>query len=155
MTFGVFVFVMKVEFQVLQITELNKLLDVIVEYVLKQYNSINKIAILAPANISKDLDDRLWQQGNDSFIAHYCAINSRDYSKYKNIPILITDNLFITSGFDVLINIMDVAVDPQKVKLKELKEFVYQDDNALQASRKKYIYYNKLGLDIKTIKDVD
>ncbi|MDE5018602.1 DNA polymerase III subunit chi, partial [Francisella tularensis subsp. holarctica] len=57
------------------------------------------------------------------------------------IPILITDNIFITSGYYFLINIMDVAVDTQRVKVKELKVFVYQQDSALQASLKKYVYY--------------
>lgn len=48
---------------------------------------------------------------------------------------------------------MDVAVDPQRVKVKELKEFVYQQDSALQASRKKYVYYKKSNLEIITVQD--
>ncbi|MDE4942890.1 DNA polymerase III subunit chi, partial [Francisella tularensis] len=78
------------------------------------------------AGIANQLDDKLWQDGQDSIIPHHCSINAREYNQYNNIPILITDNLFITSVYDVLINIMDVALDPQRVKVKELKEFVYQ-----------------------------
>lgn len=144
---------MKVEFRVLQTQDINQMLDILVAAVVKEYSLQKPIAILAPTVIAKQLDDKLWQDGQDSFIPHHCAINAREYNQYKNIPILITDNLFITTGYDVLINIMEVAVDPQRVKVKELKEFVYQEDRALQASRKKYVYYKKSNLEITTIQD--
>lgn len=143
---------MKVEFQVLQTSKQEVLIDTIINYVLENHKD-NTFAILAPAGIAKELDEMLWQPGKESFIPHHCAISARDYNQFKNIPILITDNLFITSGFDILINIMDVAVDPQRIKVKELKEFVYQQEQALLASRKKYIYYKKFNLEINTIKE--
>ncbi|WP_432773332.1 DNA polymerase III subunit chi [Francisella salimarina] len=144
---------MKVEFRVLQTPDINQMLEVLITTVIKEYNERKTIAILAPTGIAKQLDDDLWQDGQDSFIPHHCAITAREYNQYKNVPILITDNLFITSGYDVLINIMEVAVDPQRVKIKELKEFVYQEDRALQASRKKYVYYKNSNLEITTTKD--
>ncbi|AEI35129.1 MULTISPECIES: DNA polymerase III subunit chi [Francisella] len=144
---------MKVEFRVLQTPDINQMLEVLIDTVIKEYDECKTIAILAPTGIAKQLDDDLWQDGQDSFIPHHCAIAAREYNQYKNIPILITDNLFITSGYDVLINIMEVAVDPQRVKIKELKEFVYQEDRALQASRKKYVYYKNSNLEITTTKD--
>ena len=144
---------MEVEFRVLQTPDINQMLEVLIATVIKEYNERKTIAILAPTGIAKQLDDDLWQDGQDSFIPHHCAIAAREYNQYKNIPILITDNLFITSGYDVLINIMEVAVDPQRVKIKELKEFVYQEDRALQASRKKYVYYKNSNLEITTTKD--
>ncbi|QIW09339.1 DNA polymerase III subunit chi [Francisella sp. LA112445] len=143
---------MQVEFHVLQTSEQKELLDSIVNYVLDNYKN-KTFAILAPTGIAKELDEKLWQPGGESFIPHHCAISAREYNQYKNIPILITDNLFITSGFDVLINIMDVAVDPQRIKIKELKEFVYQQEQALLASRKKYMYYKSSNLEINTIKE--
>ncbi|EDN37050.1 DNA-directed DNA polymerase [Francisella tularensis subsp. novicida GA99-3548] len=142
---------MKIEFKVLQTQDINQMLEALITEVVKEYALQKTIAILAPAGIAKQLDDKLWQDGQDSFIPHHCAINAREYNQYNNIPILITDNLFIASGYDVLINIMDVAVDPQRVKVKELKEFVYQQDSALQASRKKYVYYKKSNLEIITV----
>lgn len=144
---------MKVEFRVLQTPDINQMLEVLIATVIKEYNERKTIAILAPTGIAKQLDDDLWQDGQDSFIPHHCAIAAREYNQYKNTPILITDNLFITSGYDVLINIMEVAVDPQRVKIKELKEFVYQEDRALQASRKKYVYYKNSNLEITTTKE--
>ncbi len=144
---------MKVEFRVLQTPDINQMLEMLITTVIKEYNERKTIAILAPTGIAKQLDDDLWQDGQDSFIPHHCAIAAREYNQYKDIPILITDNLFITSGYDVLINIMEVAVDPQRVKIKELKEFVYQEDRALQASRKKYVYYKNSNLEITTTKD--
>ena len=143
---------MKVEFQVLQTSEQKVLLNSIVDYILKNYKN-STFAILAPTEIAKELDEKLWQPDEESFIPHHCAISAREYNQYKNIPILITDNLFITSGFDVLINIMDVAVDPQRIKVKELKEFVYQQEQALLSSRKKYMYYKSFNLEINTIKE--
>ncbi|KYW86391.1 DNA polymerase III subunit chi [Francisella hispaniensis] len=145
---------MKVEFKVLQTQDINQMLEVLITTVIKEYSERKTIAILAPTGIAKQLDDDLWQDGQDSFIPHHCAINAREYNQYKNIPILITDNLFITSGYDVLINIMEVAVDPQRVKVKELKEFVYQQDSALQASRKKYVFYKNSNLEITTTKNI-
>ncbi|AEB28056.1 DNA polymerase III subunit chi [Francisella hispaniensis] len=145
---------MKVEFKVLQTQDINQMLEVLITTVIKEYSERKTIAILAPIGIAKQLDDDLWQDGQDSFIPHHCAINAREYNQYKNIPILITDNLFITSGYDVLINIMEVAVDPQRVKVKELKEFVYQQDSALQASRKKYVFYKNSNLEITTTKNI-
>ncbi|AIT09788.1 DNA polymerase III subunit chi [Candidatus Francisella endociliophora] len=142
---------MDVEFQVLQTTEVKELLESVVKFVLAKYNEDLRVAILASTGIAKQLDESLWQDGKDSFIPHHCAINSREYNQYKNIPILVTDNLFITSGYDILINIMEVAVDPHRVKVKELKEFVYQEEQALLASRKKYVYYKKNNLNINTI----
>ncbi|MDE4944643.1 DNA polymerase III subunit chi, partial [Francisella tularensis subsp. holarctica] len=38
-------------------------------------------------------------------------------------------------------------------KVKELKEFVYQQDSALQASSKKYFSYKKSNLEIITVQD--
>ncbi|MED7788690.1 DNA polymerase III subunit chi [Francisella sp. 19X1-34] len=143
---------MQVEFHVLQTSEQKELLDSIVNYVLANYKA-KTFAILAPTGIAKELDDRLWQPGEESFVPHHCAISAREYNQYRDIPILITDNLFITSSFDVLINIMDVAVDPERIKVKELKEFVYQQEQALLASRKKYMYYKNFSLDISTIKE--
>lgn len=143
---------MKVEFQVLQTSDINELLSAVTDFILKQYQSKSRVAVLAPTGLAKQLDENLWEDGADSFIPHHCAISSRDYNQYKNIPILITDNLFITTGFDVLVNIMDVAVDPQRVQVKELKEFVYQEEQALISSRKKYVYYKKHNLNINTSK---
>ncbi|WP_150467662.1 DNA polymerase III subunit chi [Francisella sp. SYW-9] len=143
---------MQVEFHVLQTSKQKELLDSIYNYVLNNYKT-KTFAILAPTGIARELDEKLWQPEEESFIPHHCAISAREYNQYKNIPILITDNLFITSGFDVLINIMDVAVDPQRIKIKELKEFVYQQEQALLASRKKYMYYKKFNLQINTIKE--
>ena len=145
---------MKVEFKVLQTQDINQMLEVLTAAVIKEYNQHKTIAVLSPTGIAKQLDDKLWQDEQDSFIPHHCAISAREYNQYKNIPILITDNLFITSGYDVLINIMDVAVDLQRVKVKELKEFVYQEDNALQASRKKYVCYKNSNLEITTTKNI-
>lgn len=141
---------MQVEFQVLQTSKSEELLSCVVDYVLVQYAQGTRVAVLAPAGTAKQIDENLWQSGKDSFVPHHCAINSTQYYQYKDIPVLITDNLFITSGFDVLVNIMDVAVDPQRVKIKELKEFVYQDDKVLESSRKKYVYYKKSNLEITT-----
>lgn len=141
---------MRVEFQVLQTSEVKELLGSIVGFVLAKYNENIRVVVLAPTGLAKQIDESLWQEGEDSFVPHHCAISSREYNQYKNIPILVTDNLFITTGFDVLINIMDVAVDPQRVKVKELKEFVYQEEQALLASRKKYVYYKQHNLDINT-----
>ncbi|MDE4967630.1 DNA polymerase III subunit chi, partial [Francisella tularensis subsp. holarctica] len=90
----------------------------------KEYALQKIISILAPEGIAKQLDDKQTQDGQDSFIPHHCDINAREYNQYNNIPILIKDNLFITSGYDVLINIMDLDLYPQRVKVKELKEFV-------------------------------
>lgn len=141
---------MKVEFQVLQTADINELLYAVTDFILKQYQAKSRVAVLAPTGLAKQLDENLWEDGSDSFIPHHCAISSRDYNQYKNIPILITDNLFITTGFDVLANIMDVAVDPQRVQVKELKEFVYQEEQALISSRKKYVYYKKHSLEVST-----
>ncbi|MBK2028637.1 DNA polymerase III subunit chi [Francisella noatunensis] len=144
---------MKVEFRVLQTPDINQMLEVLIATIIKEYSERKTIAVLAPTGIAKQLDNDLWQDGQDSFIPHHCAITAREYNQYKNIPILITDNLFITSGYDILINIMEVAVDPQRVKINELKEFVYQEDRALQASRKKYVYYKNSNLEITTTKE--
>ncbi|APC90934.1 MULTISPECIES: DNA polymerase III subunit chi [Francisella] len=142
---------MKVEFRVLQTQDINQMLDDLIAAVIKEYNLQKTIAILAPTGIAKHLDDKLWQDGQDSFIPHHCAINTREYNRYKSIPILITDNMFITSGFDELINLIDIPIDSNKVSVSSLVEFVYQDKKVIENLRKKYVYYKKLGFDIKTV----
>ncbi|NDT68337.1 DNA polymerase III subunit chi, partial [Francisella tularensis subsp. holarctica] len=68
---------MKIEFKVLQTQDINQMLEVLITEVVKEYALQKIIAILAPAGIAKQLDDKLWQDGQDSFIPHHCAINAR------------------------------------------------------------------------------
>ena len=143
---------MKVEFQVFQTNSLADVLDNICGYIRANYSNTKNIAILAPQGIAKDLDNKLWQADSESFLPHFCAINSKQYNSHTNIPILITDNMFILSGFDELINLMDIAIDNTKVHINKLTEIVYQADNALESSRKKYVFYKKLSLEVKSSK---
>ncbi|KEI35167.1 DNA polymerase III subunit chi [Allofrancisella frigidaquae] len=142
---------MKVEFHVLQINNLAETLDVVAQRVISVYDAGKTIVILAPEVAAKKLDIKLWQAGEESFIPHFCAISAKDYNTFKNIPILITDNMFIASGFDELINLIDIPIELEKVSINNLVEFVYQDQKALGVSRNKYIFYKKLGFDIKTV----
>ncbi|QIV96717.1 DNA polymerase III chi subunit [Allofrancisella inopinata] len=143
---------MKVEFHVLQINTLAETLDVVVQRVISVYNTGKTVVILAPEAFAKELDIKLWQAGEESFIPHFCATSAKDYNTFKNIPILITDNMFITSGFDELINLMDIPIDSNKVSIRNLVEFVYQDKKVIENLRKKYVLYKKkLGFDIKTV----
>ncbi|AJC48528.1 DNA polymerase III subunit chi [Allofrancisella guangzhouensis] len=143
---------MRVEFHVLQIDDLAKILEVIARRIISVYEAGKTVVILAPGVIAKKLDNKLWQAGEESFIPHFCATNAKDYNTFRNIPVLITDNMFITSGFDELINLIDIPLELEKISIGNLIEFVYQDENVLGASRKKYIFYKKLGLNIDTIK---
>lgn len=144
---------MKVEFQVLQTSSLIDVLNYISTQISTNYANDRRLAVLAPSGAAKELDTLLWQAGEDSFVPHFCALNAKQYNTYKDIPILITDNLFIINGFDELINIMDIGIDKNKVKVSKLTEIVYQDDKALEVSRKKYVFYKKSELEIKTVKD--
>ena len=139
---------MKVEFQILQTSSLADVLNNICEYLQANYSYTKKIAVLAPQGIAKELDNRLWQAEIESFLPHFCAINSKQYNSYTDIPILITDNMFIISGFDEMINLMDIVVDSSKIQVSKLTEIVYQADKALESSRKKYVFYKKAGLEV-------
>ena len=59
---------------VLQISEQKVLLDSIIDYVLDNYKN-STFAILAPAGVAKEIDERLWQEEEESFIPHHCAIS--------------------------------------------------------------------------------
>ena len=143
---------MKVEFQVFQTASISDVLNNIGEYIRANYNHSKKLAILAPQGIAKELDNKLWQVDTENFLPHFCAINSKQYNSHTDIPILITDNMFILSGFDELINLMDIAIDSTKVKITNLTEIVYQADKVLESSRKKYIFYKKAGLEVSASK---
>lgn len=143
---------MKVEFKVFQTDSFIKILNNICEYIHDNYSSTKKIAVLASQGIAKELDTKLWQADTENFLPHFCAIDSKQYSSHINIPVLITDNVFITSECDELINLMDIAIDNNKIKVAKLIEVVYQADKALENSRKKYIFYKKAGLAIKSNK---
>ena len=143
---------MKVEFQIFQTTSVADVLDNVCEYLQANYRHTKKIAVLAPQGIAKELDSRLWQSGTESFLPHFCAINSKQYSSHIDIPVLITDNMFILSGFDELVNLMDIVIDNTKIKISKLTEIVYQADKALESSRKKYVFYKKAGLEVSNFK---
>lgn len=143
---------MEVEFQVLQTNSLVDVLNYICTQVSDNYITNKRLAILAPSGVAKELDTVLWQAGQESFIPHFCALNAKEYNTFKGIPILITDNVFIVNNFDELINIMDIGIDKNKVKVSKLIEVVYQDNKALDSSRKKYVFLQKSGLEIKTKK---
>ena len=143
---------MKVEFRISKVPGLDELLLIVNDYILDMYNEGKKIAVLAQTQVARQLDDLLWQDGRESFVPHFCAVDAKDYNSYKSLPILITDNLFIISGFDALINIMDIAIDPSKTTISKLVEFVYQNEAALQNSRKKYVFYKKLGIEIENVR---
>ncbi len=143
---------MKVEFQVFQTSNLVDVLNSICEYVVANYSHSRKIAILAPQGIAKELDSKLWQADTENFLPHFCAINSKQYNSCKGIPLLITDNLFIVSEADELINLMDIVIDSSKVNVAKLTEIVYQADKALESSRKKYMFYKKAGFEIESNK---
>ena len=143
---------MKVEFQIFQTSSIADVLNNICEYIQANYRHSRKIAILASQGIAKELDNKLWQADTESFLPHFCAINSKQYNSHAEIPILITDNMFILSGFDELINLMDITIDSNKIKVAQLTEIVYQADKALESSRKKYIFYKKAGLDVSNSK---
>ena len=143
---------MKVEFQIFQTSSLADVLDNICEYIRANYSHTKKLAILAPQGIAKELDNKLWQADTEIFLPHFCAINSKQYNSHTDIPVLITDNMFILSGFDELINLMDIAIDNTKVQINKLTEIVYQADKALESSRKKYVFYKKAGLEIESNK---
>lgn len=143
---------MKVEFKILQTNSLIDVLNYISAQLSMNYSDGKRIAVLAPSGAAKELDNLLWGPGQESFIPHFCALNAKQYNTYKDIPILITDNLFIINGCDELINIMDVGIDKDKVKVSKLTEVVYQDEKVLEVSRKKYVFYKKHGLDVQSIK---
>jgi DNA polymerase-3 subunit chi len=143
---------MEVKFKVIQSELLSDNLDMIVENIISMYDSCIRVGVLAPTTIANTLDEMLWQDGQESFIPHFCATNIRDYSSYKNIPILITDNMFIMSQFKTIINLCDVPIDSSKVPVENIIEMVFQNEKALQISRKKYVYYKKVGADISTDK---
>ncbi|MGQ4001952.1 DNA polymerase III subunit chi [Francisellaceae bacterium CB300] len=143
---------MKVEFQVFQTSNLVDVLNSICEYLVANYSHSKRIAILAPQGIAKELDSKLWQADTESFLPHFCAINSKQYNSCKDIPLLITDNLFIVSEADELINLMDIVIDSSKVKVAKLTEIVYQVDKVLESSRKKYMFYKKAGFEIESNK---
>lgn len=143
---------MEVEFKVLQTNSLVDVLSYICTQVSDNYITNKRLAILAPSGVAKELDAILWQAGQESFIPHFCALNAKEYNVFKGIPILITDNVFIVNNFDELINIMDIGIDKDKVKVGKLTEVVYQDTKALDVSRKKYVFYKKHGLDIQSTK---
>lgn len=143
---------MKVEFQIFQTASIADVLNNICEYLQVNYSHTRKIAVLAPQGIAKELDSKLWQSDTETFLPHFCAINSKQYNSNTDIPILITDNMFILSGFDELINLMDIVIDESKIKISKLTEIVYQADKTLESSRKKYIFYKKAGLEVSTSK---
>ena len=103
-------------------------------------------------SIAKELYNKLWQADTESFLPHFCAINSKQYNSHADIPVLITDNMFILSGVDELINLMDIVIDSSKVKVAKLTEIVYQVDKVLESSRKKYMFYKKAGFEIESNK---
>ena len=143
---------MKVEFQIFQTSSIADVLNNICEYLQVNYSHSKKIAVLAPQGIAKELDSKLWQADTESFLPHFCAISSKQYNSHTDIPVLITDNMFILSGFDELINLMDIAIDNSKIKISKLTEIVYQADKRLASSRKKYMFYKKAGLEIESNK---
>ena len=143
---------MKVEFQIFQTASISDVLNNICEYIRANYNHSKKLAVLAPQGIAKELDNKLWQADTESFLPHFCAINSKQYNSHADIPVLITDNMFILSGVDELINLMDIVIDSSKVKVAKLTEIVYQVDKVLESSRKKYMFYKKAGFEIKSNK---
>ena len=142
---------MQVEFLVLKNDDLVMVLDSLYKDIIKEYSAGRRVAVFAPITIVKQLDEMLWQDGEESFIPHHCAINAKDYNSLQNIPILITDNVFLTSNFDNLINLTNIIIDHNKISVNNLVEVVYQKQSVLDNSRKKYVYYKNLGLSVKTI----
>ena len=132
---------MEVEFKIVPSESLETSLDMVVNLIISRYRDGNRVGVLASESIAKQLDDLLWKDGEESFIPHFCATNISEYSSFKNIPILLTDNMFIMSDFKEIINICDVPIDSSKVPAKNIIELVFQNDKALDVSRKKYVYY--------------
>ena len=143
---------MEVEFKIVQSVSLEVSLDIVVNLIISRYNDGHRVGVLASESIAKKLDDLLWKDGEETFIPHFCATSISEYSSFKNIPILLTDNMFIMSGFKEIINVCDVPIDSSKIPAKNVIELVFQNDNALNISRKKYIYYKKAGNPISTNK---
>ncbi|MFC4892903.1 DNA polymerase III subunit chi [Pseudofrancisella aestuarii] len=137
---------MKVSFRILNTNTDEELINYIVDFVVKEYSSEKKIAILAEQSVAKIVDDKLWKDGEDVFIPHFCAINSTEYNKYPNVPVFITDNMFLVLDHDLLINITNLPVNIAKKAPKEIIEVVDQEENRLAVSRKKYVYYKQLGI---------
>lgn len=137
---------MKISFRILNSNIDEELMDYVTEFVINEYSQEKKIAILADKALAKVIDEKLWKDGEDIFIPHFCAINSTEYDKYPNVPVFITDNMFLVLDHDLLINITNLPVNIAKKAPKAIIEIVDQEENRLAVSRKKYVYYKQLGI---------
>ncbi|APC97639.1 DNA polymerase III subunit chi [Francisella frigiditurris] len=140
---------MKVSFRILNSNIDEELMNYITDFVVKGYSPEKRVAILADKTLAKHIDEKLWKDGEDIFIPHFCAINSTEYDKYPNVPVFITDNMFLVLDHDLLINITNLPVNIAKKAPKEIIEIVDQKENRLAVSRKKYVYYKQLGIQPK------
>jgi DNA polymerase-3 subunit chi len=114
--------------------------------VIENYSFDKNMVIFCHAKNAKILDDKIWQEGKKDFIPHFCAINTKDYSLFKNIPILITDNIFVAEGREQIINLTNSPIDILRHKFNSILEIVDQDEIRLNNSRKKFVFYKKWGL---------
>jgi len=139
---------MKVIFSVLKSSVDDDLISYVVSYVIDNYSTDTTIAIVADKEIAALIDDALWMEGKNSFIPHFCAINTSDYNQYKRVPVFITDNVFVADGRDVVINITNSPINIVRHKFNSVIEVVDQNEKRLDSSRKKYMYYKKLNADV-------
>lgn len=139
---------MKVLFQILSSQTTSGLLDYVISYIEERYTNTKKIAVVADTELAKELDKKLWQDGEKSFIPHFCAVSTIDYNKYSKVPIFITDNMFVADGRDEIINLTNIPVNIVRHKYKSVTEVVNQEAERLASSRKKYVYYKKLNADL-------
>ena len=139
---------MKVIFRILNTNTDDDFISNLISYVKDNYSTDKTIAIVADKNMSMAIDDALWFDGENTFIPHFCAINTSDYNKYSNVPIFITDNVFVADGRDVVINLTNSPINIVRHKFKSVVEVVDQEINRLESSRKKYVYYKKLNADV-------
>ncbi len=139
---------MKVLFRILQNQTSEELIDYVISYVIDRYSNTQKIAIVADTDIAKAIDEKLWKEGEKTFIPHFCAISTVDYNKYPKVPVFITDNMFVADGRDEVINLTNIPVNIVRHKYKSITEIVNQEPQRLTSSRKKYVYYKKLNAEV-------
>jgi len=145
---------MNLNFFVLNTKTQQEYLKYVVDFVLDKYSQAECVCIFLNRAMALKLDNKLWNDRLDSFMPHAFVERISDYDKYKNIKVIITDNIFIAKKNDLLINLSSLPIDIINHKIDNIIEIVDQEPQNLQHSRDKYIFYKKCGIykEIKTTK---
>ncbi|WP_440993953.1 DNA polymerase III subunit chi [Cysteiniphilum litorale] len=118
----------------------------------KSYFAAGKTAVIyAEDLLCKELDARLWFNGEDDFLPHaYMAEVSPDYAK---LPVVLVSEAFSLKGAnkDILID-LTLSNMPVHSEVKHLIKIVDQEPSRLQASRRYYKALQQQGFTINVHK---